>query len=156
MGNPNRIEKFSFDKKVVDIGTMNYGIIKDCTVFLGNTNIVKMAKITPEDLYEDAILIQVKGSHLHQEKWVTELNIVILWNSLHNFLVSNETRAAIRKQIHLNSYTKNSCNKWHKASNLCALCEKGSSILSCIVILSTLFRTPSKKFSSGHTIFSSR
>ena len=66
--------------------------------------------------------------HVHQEKWVRKLNTVILWeevwNSLHNFLVSNETRTAIWEQLHLNFYTQYSYNKWHKASDLCPLCEK--------------------------------
>ena len=49
----------------LDIGAMHYGIVKDHTVFLGNTNIVKMSQITQKDLYEDAILYKSKG-HVHQ------------------------------------------------------------------------------------------
>ena len=64
----------------------------------------------------------------YQEKWIMKLNAVILreevWDSLHNFLVSNETRTAVWEQIHLNFYTQYSYNKWHNASNLCPLCEK--------------------------------
>ena len=127
--------KLPFDKKVValannislDIGAMDYGIIKDHTIFLGNTKIVKMSQITQKDLYEDAILFKSKG-HVHQEKWVTKLNTLVLWEevwkSLHNILVSNETRTAIWEQLHLNFYTQYSYNKWHKASDLCPLCEK--------------------------------
>ena len=67
--------KLPFDKKVValannislDIGAMHYGIIKDHTIFLGNTKIVKMSQITQKDLYEDAILYKSKD-HVHQEK----------------------------------------------------------------------------------------
>ena len=46
------------------------------------------------------------------------------WESLHNTLVSNETRTAIWEQLHLNFYTQYSYNKWHKASDLCPLCDK--------------------------------
>ena len=125
--------KLPFDKKAVtlannislDIGTMDYGIIKDHTVFLGNTNIIKMSQITQKDLYEDAILFKSKD-HTYQEKWVRKLNTIILWEevwiSLHNNLVSNETRTAIWEQLHLNFYTQYSYNKWHKASDPCPLC----------------------------------
>ena len=44
---------------------MDYGIIKDHTVFLGNTKIVKMSQISQKDLYEDAILYKSKD-HSHQ------------------------------------------------------------------------------------------
>ena len=111
----------------LDIGTMDYGLIKDHTVFLGNTNIVKMSQISQKDLYEDAILYKSRD-HSHQVKWSTKLNTVILWeevwNTLHNFLLSNETRTAIWEQLHLNFYTQYSYNRWHKSSNLCPLCQK--------------------------------
>ena len=125
----------SFDKNSVtllnniylDIGTMDYGLIKDHTVFLGNKTILKMSQITQKDLYEDAILYKSRD-HSHQAKWTKKLNTVILWeevwSALHNFLVSNETRTAIWEQLHLNFYTQYSYNKWHKASDLCPLCEK--------------------------------
>ena len=129
------VRNVPFDKNSVtlinnislDIGTMDYGIIKDHMVFLGNTKIVKMSQISQKELYEDAILCKSKD-HSHQAKWFTKLNIVILWeevwNALYNFLVSNETRTAIWEQLHLNFYTQYSYNKWHKASDLCPLCEK--------------------------------
>ena len=40
----------------LDMGEMDHGVIKNHTVFLGNTKIVKMSQITQKDLYEDAIL----------------------------------------------------------------------------------------------------
>ena len=56
------------------------------------------------------------------------MNTLILleevWDTLHNFLVSNETRTAIWEQLHLNFYTQYSYNKWHKATDLCPLCQK--------------------------------
>ena len=51
-----------------------------------------MSMITQKDLYEDAILKQFSGDHVHQAKWVSEFNYntVILWeevrSSVHNFL----------------------------------------------------------------------
>ena len=106
----------------LDIGTMEHSVIKEDTVFLGNTKIVKMSQITQKDLYEDAILSKT-GGHFHQEKWVTKLQIVILWeevwNSVHNFLVSNAIRTAIWEQLHLNFYTQYTYNRWHSASDSC-------------------------------------
>ena len=124
-----------FDKKMVslvnnltlDIGTMEHGVIREDTVFLGNTKIVKMSQITQKDLYEDAILSKTR-EHFHQEKWITKLQIVILWdevwNSVHNFLVSNAIRTAIWEQLHLNFYTQCTYNRWHSASDTCPLCGK--------------------------------
>ena len=127
--------KVPYDAKAVtlvnnislEMGGMDHGVIKDHTVFLGNTKVVKMSQITQKDLYEDAILYKSRD-HFHQVKWITKLNTVILWeevwNSLYDPLVSNETRTAIWEQLHLNFYTQYSYNKWHKVSDPCPLCEK--------------------------------
>ena len=57
-----------------------------------------------------------------------KLNVPIIWddvwNSVHNFLLSNETKTAIWQQLHLNYYTQYSYNKWHSAQALCPLCHK--------------------------------
>ena len=75
-----------YDKKLVslannitlDIMNMDYESIKEDTVFLGNTEVVKMANITQKQLYEDAILFR-SGDHSYKEKWAGELNILVLW-----------------------------------------------------------------------------
>ena len=128
--------KLPFDKKSVtllkniklDIGTSEYGIIKEHTVFLGNTEVKKMSQITQKDLYEDAILFKSRN-HTYQGKWADKLNTIMIiweevWDSVHNPLALNETRTAIWEQIHLNFYTTYSYNKWHNASDPCPLCNK--------------------------------
>ena len=124
-----------FDIKVVtlannitlDMGTMDYGVIKEDTVFLGNTETIKMAYITQKDLYEDAILFKSR-EHTYQYKWAAELNILILWDevwdSVHHFPMTNKTRTAIWEQLHLNFYTQYSYNKWNKVNEPCPLCKK--------------------------------
>ena len=101
---------------------------KEDMVCLGNVKEVKMSMITQKDLYEDAILKQFSTDHVHQSKWASELNTVMLWeevwDSVHNFLSSNRTKTAIWEQIHLNFYTQYSFNKWHNKANLCSLCNK--------------------------------
>ena len=55
--------------------------------------------------------------HTYQTKWVAKLNNVILWeevwNSVHNFLISNKTRTVIWEQLHLNFYTQYSESIYH-------------------------------------------
>ena len=60
---------------------MDYGLIKDHTVFLGNKTILKMSQITQKDLYEDAILYKSRD-HSHQAKWTKKLKTVILWEKV--------------------------------------------------------------------------
>ena len=78
-------------------------------VLLGNKEEVKMATITQKQVYEDAILCMSKD-HIHQTKWVTKLDTLILWeevwDSVHNFPMSNKTKSIIWEQIHLNYYTQ--------------------------------------------------
>ena len=66
--------------------------------------------------------------HHSQVKWVMKLQVSIIWddvwNAVHNFLASNETKTAIWQQLHLNFYTQYSYNKWHKTQGLCPLCQK--------------------------------
>ena len=65
--------------------------------------------------------------HTYQTKWIGKLQIVILWeevwNSVHNFLLSNRTRTVIWEQLHLNFYTQYSYNKWHGKQDTCPLCN---------------------------------
>ena len=107
--------------------TLDTDVEKDDMVFLGNRKEVKMSLITQKELYEDAIL-KMSTDHTHQTKWAAKLNTVILWeevwNSVHNFLISNKTRTVIWEQLHLNFYTQYSYNKWHGKQDTCPLCNK--------------------------------
>ena len=86
-----------------------------------------MSMITQKDLYEDAIL-KTTTDHIYQTKWLEKLQILIVWeevwNTVHNFLLSNKTKTIIWEQLHLNFYTQYSYNKWHKVHNICPLCRK--------------------------------
>ena len=85
-----------YDKKLVnlanniklDIMNIDYDLIKEDIVFLGNTKTVKMAQITQKDLYEDAILYRSR-EHSYKTKWANELQILIMWeevwDSVHNY-----------------------------------------------------------------------
>ena len=124
-----------YDKKLVSLANnitlaimnMDYESIKEDTVFLGNTEVVKMANITQKQLYEDAILFR-SGNHSYMEKWAGELNILVLWDvvwdSVHHFPMTNKTKTAIWEQIHLNFYTQYSYNKWNDVKEMCPLCMK--------------------------------
>ena len=111
---------------ILEIGLYDASEIKEDMVFLGNKKDVKMAEITQKDLYEDAILKNSRD-HKSQTKWVERLDIVILWeevwDSIHNFLLSNTTKTAVWEQLHLNFYTQYSYNKWHKVAQMCTLCN---------------------------------
>ena len=47
-----------------------------------------------------------------------------LWTSVHNPLSTEETTSFIWEQIHLNTYTTHSYNKWHNANICCPLCTQ--------------------------------
>ena len=127
--------KVPYDKKLVnlannitlDIMNLDYNVIKEDTVFLGNTNTVKMACITQKDLYEDAILYKSR-EHSYKVKWAGELATLILWDqvweTVHNFPMTNKTKTAIWEQLHLNFYTQYSYNKWNDVKEQCPLCQK--------------------------------
>ena len=59
---------------------------------------------------------------------MTKLQTLIVWeevwNTVHNFLLSNKTRTIIWEQLHLNFYTQYSYNKWHNKHSICPLCRK--------------------------------
>ena len=63
------------------MGTMEYGSVKEDTVFLENKEIIKMSQITQKQLYEDAILFRSRD-HKYKEKWVRQLDILILWDEV--------------------------------------------------------------------------
>ena len=119
-----------FDKTITALAnniTLDTDVEKDDMVILGDRKKVKMSLITQKELYEDAIL-KMSTDHTYQTKWVAKLNNVILWeevwNSVHNFLISNKTRTIIWEQLHLNFYTQYSYNKWHDKQEMCPLCNK--------------------------------
>ena len=77
---------------------MEYALLKEDKVFLGNTKIIKMAQITQKDLYEDAILYRSE-EHSYKQKWARELDTLIVgdevWNTIHHFPVTNKTKTTI-------------------------------------------------------------
>ena len=125
----------TYDKKLVSLANsitlaimnMDYSLIKEDQVFLGNTKIIKMSQITQKDLYEDAILYR-SGEHSYKQKWARELDTLIVWdeawNTIHDFPMTNKTKTAIWEQLHLNFYTQYSYNKWNDVEEPCPLCMK--------------------------------
>ena len=83
--------------------------------------------MTHKEVYE-ASLMPLNKDHHSTAKWVLKFNTVIpwdkVWENVHNFLGSNETKTVIWQQIHLNFYTQYSYNKWHKVNDKCPLCHK--------------------------------
>ena len=84
-----------------------------------------MSIISQKELYEDA---KLSTEHIYQIKWFDQLQIPIVceevWNTVHNFLLSNKTRTLIWEQLHLNFYTQYSYNKWHGKTDRCPLCNR--------------------------------
>ena len=124
-----------YDKKAVslansitlDIMNMDYSLVREDMVFLGNTKAIKMAHITQKDLYEDAILYRSRD-HSYKDKWAKETDTLIfwdeVWHSVHDFPMTNKTKTAIWEQLHLNFYTQYSYNKWNDVEQPCPLCKK--------------------------------
>ena len=88
---------------------------------------IKFVDVTHKQVYE-ATLISFSKDHHSTAKWMSKLNIVIpwdkVWENVHNFLGTNETKTVIWQQLHLNFYTQYSYNKWHKVNDKCPLCHK--------------------------------
>ena len=65
--------------------------------------------------------------HHSEVKWVDKLHTAItwedVWNAVHNFLNTNQTKTIIWEQIHLQNYTQYSYNKWFKKNEKCFLCN---------------------------------
>ena len=68
-----------------------------------------MSQITQKQLYEDTILFRSR-EHKYKEKWVRQLDILILWDevwdSVHHFPMTNNTKTVICEQLHLDLYTE--------------------------------------------------
>lgn len=106
---------------------LDLDVQKEDMIFFANRKKVKMSMVTQKDLYEDAVFKNSKD-HSYQTKWVEKLNTFIfweeVWNAVHSFLLSNETKTIIWEQIHLNFYTQYSYNKWHNNQGRCPLCRQ--------------------------------
>ena len=100
---------------------------KEHTVHISADNDITFDKITHKVLYK-AFTEKIPGFHHSQIKWADALEDSIpwddAWNTVHNFLCTNETISEIWHQIHLNFYTQYSYNKWHKVSEMCPLCDE--------------------------------
>ena len=131
-----------FDRRVVslmNVITLDTAVKKEDMVYLGSKREVEMSLITQKELYEDAILRTNSQDHVYQNKWVTELDSVILWEavweSVHHSFLSNSTRTVVWEQIHLNFYTQYSYNKWHGGVGACPLCGRVPESIYHIVLL---------------------
>ena len=123
-------QSLPFDKNLSTLAKnirLDTEVKKEDIVILGDHKEVKMSLITQKQLYKDAIL-KMSTDHTYQNKWVEKLQICIVWeevwNTVHNFLISNKTRTIIWEILHLNFYTQYSYNKWHKENRTCPLCRK--------------------------------
>ena len=119
-----------FDTKAVslysDIVISPYAT-KEHTLHMNAGKDVTFDEITHKILYE-AFTEKIPGFHHSQIKWANTLDEPIpwddAWNTVHNFMCTNDTISAIWHQIHLNFYTQYSYNKWHKVSEMCPLCNE--------------------------------
>ena len=126
------IVKLPFDKtqtKTLDKIQVSTVVRKEDIMVTHNGEEIKLSQITQKLLYEET-LFAISRDHHSQPKWVQKLdasNIHIIWkdvwDTVHNFLSSNETKTIIWQQIHLNYYTQYSYNKWHKKQDVCPLCK---------------------------------
>ena len=119
----------SFDKKVTslyDSVTLNLTTQEDI-LYNNKREELAFETVTHKQIYE-ATLITLNRDHHSTTKWALKLNTVIswdkVWENVHNFLGTNETKTVIWQQIHLNFYTQYSYNKWHKVNDKCPLCHK--------------------------------
>ena len=122
--------KQPFDKtltKIFDKIKLDAFVKKEDILITHKGDEIKFSEITQKQLYEES-LSKMNTDHHSQVKWVMKLQVSIIWddvwNAVHNFLASNETKTAIWQQLHLNFYTQYSYNKWHKTQGLCPLCQK--------------------------------
>ena len=89
---------------------------------------VPFEKTTHKSIYEYLIFLHYKDHHC-KDKWETYLgntniNWDNVWKSLSNPISTEDTKTIIWEQIHLNSYTTYSYNKWHKSQQNCPFCTQ--------------------------------
>ena len=78
-------------------------------------------------VYQEVLTSTYKEHHSKQkweEKFRKSLNWQKIWDSLNNNISNETTKSVIWEQIHLNEYTTNSYNKWHKTIQKCPFCNK--------------------------------
>ena len=82
-------------------------------------------RVTYKNVYEELLRLKYVQHH-STEKWETKFNDDIdwdkVWSSLNNPVVTENVRTSIWEQIHLNSYSTYSYNKWHNKQENCPLC----------------------------------
>ena len=85
---------------------------------------VKFSLVTQGMLYALLIKRQYRDHH-SAAKWVLRMGVLDwdkIWPAIHNPLAMEDTRSIIWEQLHLNSYTTHSYNKWHSNHLCCPLC----------------------------------
>ena len=90
---------------------------------------IPFQKTTHKTIYQNLIFLQYKKDHHSKTKWneyfnTTSINWDNVWKSINNPVSTEDTKTIIWEQIHLNSNTTYSYNKWHKAQQKCPLCEQ--------------------------------
>ena len=121
-------QKLKHDKALIRLLNkikINTTIQRDDILVKSNGDELTLPQLSQKILYEE-ILIKTYRDHHSQVKWMPKVNYMILWdevwNTVHNFLSSNQTKTIIWQQIHLNFYTQYSYNKWHNKQDPCPLC----------------------------------
>ena len=87
---------------------------------------IPFVETTHKTIYQYLIFLQYKDHH-SKTKWneyfnMTNINWENVWKSVNNPISTEETKTVVWEQIHLNSYTTYSYNKWHKTQQKCPFC----------------------------------
>ena len=125
------IKKLPFQRQLTKIldGIQIYACARkeDTLIKTNGGQELNFKEITQKILYEEALFARCIVHH-SEVKWVDKLNTSItwgdVWNAVHNFLNTNQTKTIIWEQIHLHYYTQYSYNKWHKKNEKCFLCNR--------------------------------
>ena len=103
---------------------------------------INITIITHKFIYDRLIKLTYKEHH-HRKKWHDhfgcEVNWDNVWAAVHNPVSTEDTKTIVWEQIHLNSYTTYSYNKWHQIKAPCPFClliphERHHIPMSCTVI----------------------
>ena len=103
----NELQTNPFDKKLIEIldkiQIQPFARKSDTLTKRNGGQELKFTEITQKILYEEALFGRGRD-HSSQLKWIDQLNIPIqwedVWNAVHNFLSSNQTKTVIWEQIH--------------------------------------------------------
>ena len=105
---------------------------------------VKCKGLTQKLLYAELIKLNYRDHH-SSAKWVAKLPTLVdwdkVWQTVHNRMTTEDTKSTIWEQIHLNTYTTYSYNKWHNREDTCPLClqcveDKFHILLACPITVS--------------------